>query len=121
MVSNTRMSCDTSAYKSFETYGFFNNNTFYSVNFKDNTSAYVLKDTLLNTIKFHMKSIQSIVKFLYDSELDIHTEFLLFSNDMKIFGNEYMKTYESLHEMYGFDPLDDFDRKIILRLNVENN
>lgn len=116
------MSCNTTSIP-IEVNGFlrfFNNNTFYTINFKDNTSAYVLKDTLVSTIKFRMNSIQSIVKFIYDNDLDIHNEFLLFSNDMKIFGNEYIKTYENLYEMYGFEPLDDFDRKIIMQLNHEN-
>lgn len=114
------MSCDTANCTSRSMNGFFNTNTFYTVNFKDNTSAYVLKDTLVNTIKFHMKSVQSIVKFIYDRDLDIHNEFILFSNDMKIFGNEYIKTYDNLHHMYGFDPLDDFDKKIIIQLNNDN-
>lgn len=110
------MFCHTTC-KPLEMYGFYNNSTFYTINFKDNTSAYVLKDTLLNTIEFYIKSIQSIVKFIYDKDLDIHNEFLLFSDDMKIFGHEYVKIYENLYEMYGFDPLDEFDRKIIMELN----
>lgn len=114
------MSCDTTECRSVGMNYFFNNTTFYAVHFKDNTSAYVLNDTLLNSIKFHMQSIQSIVKFIYDKNLDIHNEFVLFSEDMKIFGNEYIKTYENLHEMYGVDPLDEFDRKIIMQLNCEN-
>ena len=115
------MSCDTTECMPLSMNGFFNTSTFYTVNFKDNTSAYLLKDTLLNTIKFHMKSVQSIVKFIYDKDLYIHNEFVLFSEDMKIFGNEYMKTYQNLHEMYGFDPLDDFDRQIIMQLNDGKN
>jgi hypothetical protein len=114
------MSCDTSTYSPVHMNYFLNNKTFYNVHFKDTTHAFVLKDTLLNVIKYRMQSIESIVKFNYDNELHIHMELLLFADHMKIFGDEYIKTYENLHEMYGSNPLDDFDKKIIIQLNLND-
>lgn len=97
---------------------FFNNKTYYTVTFKDNTTAYVLRDTLLDTIEMRMSSIESIVKFKYDEELELHNEMLIFAEHMKVLGSEYIKIYENLTEMYGTNPLDDVDRKIIMQLNA---
>lgn len=110
----------TSAYNSCYMNSILDNKTFYTVNFKDTTYAYVTKDTLLDIIKTRKPEIECIVKFNYENELDMHTEILLFADHMKVFGNEYIKTYENLKEMYGSSPLDEFDKKIIFVMNGVN-
>jgi len=114
------MSCQTtSVCRSSEITSFIDNKTFYIVKFKDVTHAFVMKDTLLNIIKNRKNNIDSIIKFNYEADLDIHSEFLLFDDHMKVFGPEYIKTYECLPEMYGSSPLDEFDKKIIFEMNGE--
>ena len=119
--NNIRMASQTATvYSSTDTNLFVNNKTFYAVQFKDTTYAFVMKDTLTTIIKNEKNTIESIVKFNYEHDLDIHTELLLFSDDMKVFGSEYMKAYENLPEMYGSSPIDEFDKKIIFELNGTN-
>lgn len=110
------MSCKVESSSSKMSY-VFNKKTYYTINFKDNITACVLRDTLLDTIKTRMNSIESIVKFKYDEQFDIHYELLIFADHMKVLGSEYITVYENLTDMYGVNPLDDVDRKIIMQLN----
>jgi len=91
--------------------------TFYNIHFKDSTYAYVTKETLIDIIDSRVNCIDNIVKFKYDEECKYHIEIVLYSQNMDASGQEYIKIYENLPEMYGKNSLTDIDRKIILTLN----
>ena len=91
--------------------------TFYSVLFKDGYSAYVTQETLLDIINSRLTTIETITKYNYDAEIAFHVEVTLYSELMNSSSDDYIKTYENLPSMYGANPLTDFDRKIIWRLN----
>jgi len=91
--------------------------TFYSILFKDGYSAYVTQETLLDVINSRLTTIENIIKYNYDVELEFHVEIMLYSDLIQTPSDDYIKTYENLPSMYGTTPLTDFDRKIIRRLN----
>jgi hypothetical protein len=111
------MSCQIDMSNSNKSYFTPEQKTFYSVLFKDNTYAYVTKETLTDIMNSRLDSIENIVKFNYEKEFDLHFEITLFSEQMVASGNEYIKTYESLPQMYGSNPLTDFDKNVILKMN----
>jgi hypothetical protein len=97
-----------------------NQTTFYNVHFKDNTYAYVSKETLKDIIDSRLNCIDDIIKFKYDEDFQFHIEITIYSQNMIASGDEYIKIYENLPQMYGKNPLSDLDRKIILTLNKNN-
>lgn len=97
-----------------------NQTSYYNIYFKDNTYAYVTKDTLNDIIDSRLNCIDNIIKFKYDEDLGLHIEITIYSQNMIASGDEYIKIYENLPEMYGKNPLTELDRKIILTLNKNN-
>lgn len=91
--------------------------TYYSILFKDGYFAYVTQETLTDIINSRLTTIDTIVKYNYDCELELHVELTLYSDILHSSSDDYIKTYENLPSMYGTNPLTDFDRKIIRRLN----
>lgn len=91
--------------------------TFYSILFKDGYSAYVTQETLSDIINSRLSSIENVVKYNYDNNLEYHVELMLYSDIIGSSGDDYIKIYENLPQMYGTNPLTEFDRKLIRMLS----
>jgi hypothetical protein len=111
------MSCEMNVQPLPKPYFTAEQKTYYSVLFKDGYSAYVTQETLSNVINSRLTSVENIIKYNYDTNLEFHVELMLYSDLIDTASDDYIKTYENLPGMYGTNPLTDFDRKIIKRLN----